>query len=81
MLQTVEAEVDVNGTVKLLGPLNVKKTTRAIVTLLDEANGSVGGDNAQSVLAFLRANRLPSEFKPNPVEIEAHIAEARESWD
>jgi hypothetical protein len=81
MLQSVEAEVDVNGTVKLLEPLRVTKKTRAIVTLLNEANGSAGSGNSQSLLAFLRENRLPSELKPSAVEIEAQITEARESWD
>jgi hypothetical protein len=36
MLQTIEAEVDVNGNVRLLGTLKVTKTTRAILTLLDD---------------------------------------------
>ena len=36
MLQTVEAEIDVNGKVELLEPVRVTKRTRAIVTLLEE---------------------------------------------
>lgn len=35
MLTTIEAEVDVNGTVTLLEPLKLRKKTRAIVTLLE----------------------------------------------
>lgn len=35
MLQTVEAEIDVNGNVRLLEPLRVTKPTRALVTLLE----------------------------------------------
>lgn len=38
MLQTIEAEVDVNGTVRLLEPVQITKTTRAVLTLLDDAN-------------------------------------------
>ena len=38
MLQTVEAEVDVNGTVRLLTPIKVTRTTRAVLTLLDDTN-------------------------------------------
>ncbi len=38
MLQTVEAEVDVHGTVRLLTPVKVTRTTRAVLTLLDDAS-------------------------------------------
>ncbi len=38
MLQTVEAEIAVDGTVRLLTPIKVTKPTRALVTLLDEAS-------------------------------------------
>lgn len=40
MLTTVEAEIDVDGNIKMLEPLNVKKKSRIIVTLLDSANVS-----------------------------------------
>ena len=36
MLQTVEAEIEINGVVRLLEPLHITKKTRAIVTVLDE---------------------------------------------
>ncbi len=36
MMQTVEAEINVDGTVTLLEPLQVKVKTRALVTVLDE---------------------------------------------
>jgi len=38
MLTTIEAEIDVNGDVKFLEPLNITKKSRAIVTLLDDDN-------------------------------------------
>jgi len=38
MLQTIEAEIDVNGNVRLLTPVKVTRPTRALVTLLDEAS-------------------------------------------
>jgi len=40
MLQTIEAEVDVDGTVRLLTPVKVTKTTRAVLTLLEDASPS-----------------------------------------
>jgi len=36
MLTTVEAEIDVNGNVRLLEPLKVERKSRAILTLLDD---------------------------------------------
>jgi ABC-type uncharacterized transport system permease subunit len=38
MLQTIEAEIDVNGNVRLLEPLHLAKPTRALVTLLTDAS-------------------------------------------
>jgi hypothetical protein len=35
MLTQVEAEIDVNGTIRLLQPIRVKRKSRAIVTVLD----------------------------------------------
>ena len=39
MLQTVEAEIDVNGNIRLLEPLLVTKPRRVLVTLLAESAG------------------------------------------
>ena len=82
MLTTVEAEIDVGGNVRLLEPVEVTQTTRAIVTLLENGNGEKNEKgNAQKMLEFLQKNRLPRESRPSVEEIEAQIAEARESWD
>jgi hypothetical protein len=79
MLTTIKAEIDVGGNVRLLEPVEVTKTTKAIVTLLDE-NGN-GERTAKSVLDFLRSNRLPDDARPTAEDIDAQIKEARESWD
>jgi hypothetical protein len=82
MLHTVEAEVDVDGSVRLLEPLRVTKPSRALVTLLDTEHVSVSQTgNAAEVLKFLQEHRLPDEARPSAEEIEAHILEAHESWD
>ncbi len=82
MRQTVEAEVDIDGSVRLLEPLRVTKTSRALVTLLDTENASASQKgNAAEVLKFLRENRLLENTRPSAEQIEAQIAEARESWD
>jgi len=82
MLRTVEAEVNIDGSVRLLEPLRVTKTSRALVTLLDTENVSASQKgNAAEVLKFLQENRLPAYARPRAEEIEAQITEARESWD
>ena len=82
MLITVEAEIDTNGNVRLLEPVEVNKTTRAIVTLLKDGNGEKSEKgNAQKMLEFLEKNRLPKESLLSPEEIEAQIEENRNSWD
>ena len=54
MLQTVEAEIDVNGNIRLLEPLPVTAPRRVLVTLLAESTTSQNG--AEAV-----ASALPSE--------------------
>lgn len=39
MLTTVEAEINIDGSVRLLEPIKVGKKSRAILTLLDDENG------------------------------------------
>lgn len=40
MMTTIEAEIDVNGTVTLLEPITLTRKSRAIVTVLENGNGS-----------------------------------------
>lgn len=70
MLQTVEAEIDVNGNIRLLEPLPVTKPRRVLVTLLAESaaaeNGTVPAatppatetqePRRQEQMAWLKAN-------------------------
>ena len=44
MLTTVEAEIDVNGQVRLLEPITITKKSRAIVTLLDDQASDKSAD-------------------------------------
>jgi len=79
MLQTVEAEVDVSGQIRLLEPVRMSKKSRAIVTVLEETNGDVEEKgNSKQILEFLRNNRLPESARLSAEEIEAQITEARE---
>ena len=82
MSQTVQAEINVDGSIRLLEPIHVSKPTRALVTLIEGENiipERLG--NVAKVLKFLQENRLPDPARPSQEEIEKQIAEARESWD
>lgn len=58
MLTAVEAEIDIAGNVRLLEPLEVKRPTRAIVTLLPTPAADEERGNSKSMLEFLQNNRL-----------------------
>lgn len=83
MLQTVRAEVSIDGQVHLLEPLHVTQTSPAIVTLLPSEDSYAISErgNMQAVLQFLKDNPLPESSRRTPEEMEAAILEARESWD
>ncbi len=88
MLQTIKAEIDVNGKVRLLEPVRVERRTRALVTLLDEADEQTqervdaqAQGNVAAALEFLRTHRLPEAARSSVEEIEAQIQENRNSWD
>ena len=83
MLQTVEAEIDVDGKVELLEPVRVTKRTRAIVTLLEEKTEEepeIKG-NSKEILELLRSPEFANRKSYSAEEIEAQIEEARNSWD
>jgi hypothetical protein len=68
MLTQVKAEIEVNGTVRLLEPLNIKKKSRAIVTLLDDDDvAEVAPTNSEAIDAEERfAKHFGSVFSGNP---------------
>lgn len=82
MLITVEAEINVGGNVRLLEPVKVEKTTRAIVTLLENGNGAKSEKgNAAKMSEFLQSNRFKNRQSYSTEEIEAQIQDARNSWE
>ena len=81
MLQTVEVEVDVNGSVRLLEPLNITKPTRALLTLLDSGPAEAEAGNVATLLEVLRLHRLPDEARLSVEDIDAQIEEARTAWE
>ncbi|MGI8555034.1 MAG: hypothetical protein ACR2LT_01580 [Pyrinomonadaceae bacterium] len=82
MLQTVEAEIDVDGKVELLEPVRVTKRTRAIVTILEETNDKVAEKgNSKEILKLLKSPAFAHRKSYSAEEIEAQISEARNSWE
>lgn len=55
MLQTVEAEIDTNGNIRLLEPLPVTTPRRVLVTLLDVSDTPTNGAEAVMPAASLPA--------------------------
>lgn len=81
MLTTVEAEIDTSGNVRLLEPVEVKKTTRAIVTLLEDANGAESDSNGNEIVNLLKNPEFANRKSYSTEEIEARIEELRNSWE
>ena len=83
MLQTVEAEIDVDGKVELLEPVRVTRKTRAIVTVLEETNGEKREEkeNSKKILELLRSPEFANRKSYSAEEIEEQINEARNSWE
>ena len=80
MLRTVEAEIRTDGTVTLLEPVEVKSTTRALVTVLENGNGVRKG-NARQILELIRSPEFKNRRSYPAEQIEAQIEEARNSWE
>ena len=81
MLQTVEAEIDVNGNVHLREPIRITKPTRALVTLLEDVAPTADTGNIVAVLSLLRSPEFANRKSYSVEEIEAQIQENRESWE
>lgn len=82
MLTTVEAEIDVNGNVRLLEPLKLSKKSRAIVTILDKTNGNPENDSNENTIIELLKNPEFANRKSYPAEeMEVRIEDLRNSWE
>jgi hypothetical protein len=73
MLHTVEAEIDVNGNVRLLEPLRVTKPTRALVTLLEDIQ--IESSIPPEITAPEERSRVIDEIvrsmQSNPIPVDA----------
>lgn len=81
MLQTVEAEIDVNGVVHLNEPIYVTEKTPALVTVLKNATPISDKGNVAEILALLRSPEFANRKSYSAEEIDEQIREIRESWE
>ncbi len=83
MLQAVEVEIDVDGSVRLLEPLHLSKRSRGYMMVLQEA--PTPSEEPAGNIAALQALMQSPEFVNRPIgsaaEIDAYIQEMRDSWD
>ena len=80
MLQTVEAEIRPDGSVKLLEPVEVKTTARALVTVLENGGGAETG-NISAVRELMQSPEFKNRRSYPAEQIEAQIEEARNAWE
>jgi len=78
--KTVEAEIDVDGTVTLLEPLRVEVKTKALVMLLENGEGA-GRGNISSTMELIQSSEFKNRRSYPVGQIEAQIEEARNSWE
>ncbi|MEO5327396.1 MAG: hypothetical protein H7829_04045 [Magnetococcus sp. THC-1_WYH] len=88
MIRSYEAEVSEDGRVWLHEPLTLQSRHRAVLTILEplgterrDVGESLMLGDSESLLRFLRENRLPAEMCLSADEINAQIAAEREAWD
>jgi hypothetical protein len=71
MLTQVKAEIEINGTVRLLEPLKLKRKSRAIVTLLDDDAAEDPVSAEETMLAEERfARHIGSVTSGNPTSAD-----------
>ncbi len=83
MLQTVNAEVNVDGSVRLLEPVRVSKKSLAILTILDEPEKreKETQGNISALQQFINSPEFLNRKSYPTEEIDAQIEEMRNSWD
>lgn len=82
MLQTVEAMIEPDGSIRLLEKLHVTKSTKALLTLLEApANEDTLPASGAAILEFLKNSPLKSENCRSVEEIHHALEQERQAWD
>ncbi len=80
MLKSVEAQINVDGSVEILEPIEVSVKSRAIVTVLDEAVEAEVVPNGPELIDWLDRNKHTVSGRESS-EVDHSIEEIRNSWD
>lgn len=80
MMQTVEAEINVDGTVTLLEPLRVRLKTKALVTVLNEEPEKAKASKKENLRAVFGKMRGVEMFRgiENVSEWQRNLRDERE---
>jgi hypothetical protein len=87
MLRTLEATIDSEGKVHFAESVQLKKSHRVLITLLDDeitqqpTNGTPQVGSLQRILALLSSPEFRERPYGSPEEIEATIQENHKAWD
>lgn len=66
MLQTVEAEIDINGNIRWLEPVPVTNSRRVLVTLLAETEAPLSAEETAAKLRQIAESMRANSFTGNP---------------
>ncbi|MCK5718896.1 MAG: hypothetical protein KAH84_02980 [Thiomargarita sp.] len=78
MLQTIEAIVEKNGTVRLLEPIHPKQSIRALLTLLEPVEEKSTIRANRPLREFVGILKDSTIFSGDPVALQR---EMRDEWD
>jgi hypothetical protein len=83
MLRTVEGTLDPEGRIRFREQLNLTRSQRVLVTLLDEESAAEGDQtgNSKSLLALLVAPEFRDRPTGSPEALEAVVEQNRNAWD
>ncbi len=85
MIPTIEVEIDKNGQVHLIDPVDVIPVGRAFLTFISQKDPqllkkSKQAGQAEDILALLKTKRYENRPKSSITDIESRIINLRNDW-
>lgn len=81
MLTTVEATIDVDGTVELLEPVSIARKTRVRISIPENDEVEVRQGNGHAMLNWLRERPPLNRTREQTEEHVRFVQQMREEWD
>jgi len=83
MLQTIEAVYDPKQGLSFAEAVEIDEPVRVLVTIIEPCRpfNKQGKGSAQALLAAMDAFPIPESEQLADADIEAQVAEARDSWE